>query len=114
MTGGRSGGHYVEIGSTDGVNINNTYVLESRFGWHGACVEPNPKYYKELARNRTAKTFQRAVFPESGKNLKFVADAEFGTLLGFEASDFHAARRAAFMSNNTTIEVESIDPNELF
>jgi FkbM family methyltransferase len=114
MTGSRSGGHFVEIGSSDGVHVNNTYLLETRFGWHGVCVEPNPTYYESLVRNRTAKTFQRAVFYESGKKLQFLPHGELGTLSGFEASDFHADDRAVFMSNNSMIEVETISPGELF
>jgi hypothetical protein len=35
-------GTFVEIGSNDAVTINNTYVLESEFGWRGVMVEYDP------------------------------------------------------------------------
>jgi FkbM family methyltransferase len=114
MTGGRSGGTFVEIGSTDGVSINNTFLLEARFSWRGVCVEPNPTFYEHLKRNRTAKTFQRAVFRDSDNRHQFVPHGELGTLVGFENSDFHAANRESFMSTAQTIAVETISPNDLF
>ena len=32
-------GHYLEIGASDGVSINNTFVLENSLGWKGVGVE---------------------------------------------------------------------------
>lgn len=47
-------GYFLDIGAHDGVNISNTYVLESKYKWSGLCVEANPKTFKKLIRNRTA------------------------------------------------------------
>jgi FkbM family methyltransferase len=114
MTGRRSGGHFVEIGSSDGVHVNNTYLLESQLGWHGVCVEPNPEYYESLMQHRTAKIFQRAVFNETGKTVQFVPHGELGTIKGFEDTDFHGGNRVGFLAAHGTIEVETINPNDLF
>lgn len=43
-------GTFVEIGSNDPIQINNTFVLESEFQWSGLMVERDPAYlpkYKE-------------------------------------------------------------------
>jgi hypothetical protein len=37
-------GYFLEIGSNDPININNTYVLESEYNWKGLMVEYNPIY----------------------------------------------------------------------
>src|SRR6185369_11194771 len=34
---GRNGGYYVDVGSADGVQISNTYVLD-KAGWKGICI----------------------------------------------------------------------------
>jgi FkbM family methyltransferase len=114
MSGGRNKGTFVEIGSTDGITINNTYMLENVFGWRGVCVEPNPEFYDNLKNNRVSKTFRRAVYLETGKILEFAPVGEFGTLKGFENVDIHSGWRAQFMQDNKSILVESISPTDLF
>ncbi len=47
-------GVYVEIGSRDPIDINNTYPLEKILGWRGILVEWDTKYaplYKEIRPN---------------------------------------------------------------
>jgi hypothetical protein len=47
-------GTFLEIGSNDPVSINNTYLLESEFGWKGIMVEYNENFlesYKKLRPN---------------------------------------------------------------
>lgn len=36
-------GYYVDIGSYDGVNFSNTYLLEKDYDWIGICIEPKSK-----------------------------------------------------------------------
>jgi hypothetical protein len=49
---GKRKGYFLEIGSGNGVTMNNTYLLEKRFGWQGICIEPNPESLAHLKRNR--------------------------------------------------------------
>jgi len=49
---GRRGGFFVDIGAYNGIEISNTYYLEKEMGWTGICVEPIPKLFAELNRNR--------------------------------------------------------------
>lgn len=44
-------GSCLDIGASDGININNTKYFEDK-GWYCLCVEPNPRYFKELEINR--------------------------------------------------------------
>jgi FkbM family methyltransferase len=44
-------GNYIEIGSHDGVTINNTLYFEN-LGWSGLCIEPIPDIYEQLKANR--------------------------------------------------------------
>ena len=37
-------GSFVEIGSNHPINGNNTYVLETKFGWKGLMVEYDTQY----------------------------------------------------------------------
>ena len=46
-------GYFLEIGSNDPVNINNTYVLEKNYNWKGIMVEYDASFlssYKKSTR----------------------------------------------------------------
>jgi len=50
----KSFGYYLEIGSNHPININNTYLLETKYNWKGIMVEYNASYlplYQEYRRN---------------------------------------------------------------
>lgn len=64
-------GYFIEIGAYDGVSLSNTLLLENH-GWSGICIEPLPKVYAELVKNRKCKTYNCAVDNVSGKTLSFV------------------------------------------
>jgi hypothetical protein len=42
MLNGKKDGLYIEIGANNPIVINNTYLLESQFGWSGFSFEINP------------------------------------------------------------------------
>ena len=48
----KKNGYFIDLAATDGIKINNTYLIEKKLNWKGICIEPNPKYYKELKKNR--------------------------------------------------------------
>lgn len=64
---GKRNGFFLDIGSTDGVTINNTYILEKRFGWDGICIEPNPYFFNQLIGNRRCTCLNLCVDKEPGK-----------------------------------------------
>ena len=38
-------GTFVDLAANDPIRNSNTYALEQLLGWHGFCIEPNPKYH---------------------------------------------------------------------
>lgn len=50
---GVKNGTFLEIGADDGVDKSNTKFFEDHLGWKGICVEPSPKRFKLLSKNRT-------------------------------------------------------------
>ena len=38
-------GYFVDCAANDAVDISNTLALETRLGWTGLCIEPNPYYH---------------------------------------------------------------------
>lgn len=70
-------GFFVEIGAADGLNINNTYLLEKKYNWNGICVEANPSLFKNLQQNRNCTLLNICVDECSGE-VKF----HFNNLLG--------------------------------
>src|SRR6478752_5159380 len=93
MCNGRRGGRFAEIGAFDGVLHSNSYYLETEHDWKGVAVEPNPKLFAKLRRNRTAICLEKAVYRVSGRTLDFVASQEIGTLAEFAGSDGYAEHR---------------------
>ena len=47
-------GFFVDVGAHDGVNLSNTYLLESRYDWKGICIEAHPQTFRVLQENRRA------------------------------------------------------------
>jgi hypothetical protein len=41
---GKKNGFFLEIGSNDPININNTYLLEKKYDWKGIMVEYESRY----------------------------------------------------------------------
>ena len=113
MTKGKQKGVFLEIGSTDGVHLNNTFCLEKTFSWSGICVEPNPDFYKKLCLNRTAITLPYAFYKESAQIVEFVNYGSFGTIADFASIDAHASKREKFISEHGSIKVITMRPEEV-
>jgi FkbM family methyltransferase len=46
-------GYGIDVGASDGISINTTYVLEKHNGWTIVSCEPNPDFHKHLKATRT-------------------------------------------------------------
>ncbi len=64
-------GFFVEFGATDGVSLNNTWLMETQFGWSGILAEPGQNWHDALRANRACHVDTRAVWKESSKTLRF-------------------------------------------
>ncbi|MCG6556760.1 FkbM family methyltransferase [Ruegeria sp. 1NDH52C] len=71
QTGFKEGGFFVEFGATDGIELNNSYLLETGFGWSGILAEPARGWHAALKANRTATIETRCVWHTSGETLGF-------------------------------------------
>jgi len=76
-------GIFVEFGATDGIDLSNTYLLESKYGWNGLLVEPAKIWHYDLKQNRNSIIDFRAVTAISGETEVFFQseDPRFSSIL---------------------------------
>jgi FkbM family methyltransferase len=103
----RRGGTFVEFGATDGVDGNNTHLLEQHFGWTGILAEPARVWHPALRRNRPLTRIDtRCVWSTSGETLTFTEtpEAYYSTIDRYRSGDLHHEKRCA----GTSYEVETV------
>lgn len=88
-------GYFVDFGATDGLTINNTYMLEKELRWQGIVAEPNPVWHEALSKYRDCHISTECVWKKTGDTLKFLlTDApDLATIQGFGNNDEHARSR---------------------
>lgn len=99
-------GYFVEIGATSGELLSNTWLLESKYGWDGILVEPEPSWHAALHSNRSASIDHRAVWSRTGDCLPFVSDGVLSSLEGRANLDMHQRL-------GSLIEVETVTLKDL-
>lgn len=52
MTDGKTNGTFLEVGGSDPVDNNNTYLLETEFGWSGVSIELNETHVQNYKLRR--------------------------------------------------------------
>ncbi len=107
----KHGGFFLDFGAFDGETISNTLTLEKELGWRGICVEPNPRFYAELCRNRQCVTVNVALWPQSRASLRFVDAHGLSAIETYKDMDVNSARRQE--ATLGVIEVDTLNPNEL-
>lgn len=50
----KKNGVFIDIGAHNGISLSNTYFFEKELNWSGICIEPNPKLYDTLCKNRNS------------------------------------------------------------
>ena len=100
-------GFFIEIGASDGVELSNTYLLETKYNWKGICCEPIPTKFEKLVKNRpNSICYKEAVYNQSGLILQFDISNSYDLLSGISE---HIDRYKSTVDNNkTTIHVETI------
>jgi hypothetical protein len=87
---GKRGGFFVDLAANEPITISNSRSLD--FGWHGLCIEPNPRYHMSHLQSRTCTVIAAAV-ASTGADANFTFAGEFGALVAPEAdTDFGKAR----------------------
>lgn len=79
-------GYFVEIGSVDGININNTYLLEKCHEWSGICIEANPDLFERLKVNRSAICLNLCLDGKEGE-VDFVFDGIHGDIVDIDTDN---------------------------
>lgn len=83
----KKNGYFLELGSADGLYINNTYILEKNYGWSGICVEANPSSFEQLKFNRNCTCLNICVDEKPGE-VDFVFDGLMGGILDTDTDNF--------------------------
>ncbi len=108
---GKRNGFFVEFGATDGINLSNTYLLESRFQWKGILAEPARCWHDSLKKTRAVTIDDRCVWNKSGEKLAFfeATAAELSTVSDFRHRDFNKDGREI----GKTYDVRTVSLNDL-
>lgn len=103
----KSYGFFVEIGASDGIELSNTYLLETRYLWKGICCEPIPSKFEKCVKNRkNSICYNDAVYNQSGLEISFDIANNYDLLSGIsEHIDCHKSKVDI---NSTTIKVKTI------
>lgn len=93
--GFKQDGFFVEFGATNGIDLSNTYLLETEYNWNGILAEPAKIWHDALTRNRRAKVDKRCVWKASNETILFNETnvAELSTIDQLSESDMHASER---------------------
>lgn len=92
----KKGGFFVEFGATNGIDLNNTYLLEKDFGWTGILAEPAKVWRNDLRQNRpNAIIEERLIWKDSNSILSFneTPIPEFSTIESLSYRDVHKGHR---------------------
>lgn len=100
-------GFFIEIGASDGLELSNTYLLETKYKWKGICCEPIPKKFEKLVKNRpNSICYKEAVYNQSGLILAFDISNSYDLLSGI--SDHIDKYKLTVDKDKTTFHVETI------
>ena len=92
----KTSGFFVDFGATDGIEFNNSFLLEKKYNWQGILAEPSKKWHKNLFLNRPKSIIDtRCVWKKSDTLIDFKECEEnsLSTITSYEKSDNHANAR---------------------
>jgi FkbM family methyltransferase len=93
-------GYFMEFGADDGILNSNSYLLEHKFGWKGALIEPNPLIFNKLKKNRLkSHVYFDLIYSTSGEKVNFIIAGQLSTISKYSALDNNFEYR-----KNTTIQ----------
>ena len=107
----KKNGFFVDFGATNGLDLSNSYLLETKFNWNGILAEPAKYWHNELRKNRKVNIDTDCVWVETGKELLFneVDDAKLSTIDQFSKNDQHGNLR----EKRKQYKVKTISLNDL-
>jgi FkbM family methyltransferase len=103
----KSDGFFIEVGASDGIELSNTYLLETKYNWRGICCEPIPAKFDKLVVNRPRSIcINDAVYSTSGLTLAFDISTYYSLLSGI--SEHIDAHKKSVDQNKQTINIQTI------
>ena len=122
FSGKKHGGFFVEVGTGNGEQLSNTFMLEKRFQWQGILFEPDRRFHESIGNRRTAKLDDRPVYSCDDKVMEFLEvshSGELSTLSDFRRADGRSRKgsrhevrtttlNSAFKFHNAPLEIDYI------
>lgn len=114
--GFKQDGFFVEFGATNGVELSNTHLMETKFNWNGILAEPAKLWHSSLKKNRSVAIETDCVWRTTGETLLFneVSDkrnsGELSTIDSFSNVDRHRVIRE---SASNKYEVNTISLKDM-
>ena len=104
-------GFFVEFGATNGIDLSNTFLLETRFNWNGILAEPARCWYDSLRTNRRGPIETCCVWSESNSTVTFneAEVAELSTVATVKSAEYFDRSR----KKGSTYDVHTISLNDL-
>lgn len=96
---------FVDCAAHNGVDINNTYLLE-KLGWKGVCIEANRQVFKELLLNRNAICYNFVCLDYNG-TVGFAEDGVNGKVI--EGQDFQCFTLQTILGVQKVVDYLSLD-----
>lgn len=76
-------GVFVDIGAHDGITLSNSYFFEKELEWTGLCIEPLPKVFEQLKKNRSCIVVEGAAWSEDTTKQFRIVEGYAEMLSGF-------------------------------
>lgn len=111
LTNEKRNGFFVDFGATNGMELNNTYLLEKEYEWTGIVAEPSKVWQNSLRINRTCFIDNRCVWSNSGELLLFneTENAILSSINSFSDIDFLSEQRI----NKARYEIPTVSLEDL-
>lgn len=84
---------YVDVGANDGLIVSNTAYFDFDLGWKGICIEPHPRAFSELKKNRLNSINLNLCISNSNDEIDFLVIDGYAEMLSGIDSMYHPDHR---------------------
>lgn len=105
---------YVDIGANDGIIASNTAHYDLNMGWSGICIEPHPRAFIELIKNRPNSTNLNICISDQVGKVNFCVVNGYAEMLSGIENCYHPdhkkridAEIEKYGGNRETVKIDS-------
>lgn len=80
----KENGVFVEIGAHNGISFSNSFFFEKNRSWTGICVEPMPRAFNELSKNRKCTCVNACISDTDGEDELILVEGHSEMLSGLK------------------------------